>query len=99
MAKKKRKDKELARLRREVEVLRAQLAGERGPKEAKTAEVVGKTKTQLYQKTPHSGTAVAARRVDPTYIKKDLLRSGILTLIACGMIVGLYAFRTRIPFF
>jgi len=98
MAKKKRKDKELARLRREVEVLRAQLS---------TSEIAETTKGRLVQlagqgkketkvtkateepKPATTRTSPPTQTVDPKFIKADLLKSGILTLIALGVIVAL----------
>lgn len=106
MAKRRRKDKELAHLRREVEVLRAQLAGQQGRKETKATEVTegepkpattllrqgseGQAETQKRTETrrvPKMQSTIQS--VDPKYIKADLLKSVILTLIALGTIVAL----------
>lgn len=109
MAKKSRRDKELARLRREVEVLRAQLsasetaettkgrlvqlASQKGPPVVETpakpepAEEQKVTKEPKLVKAPKTQPTV--RSVDPKYIKADLLKSGILTLIAFGIIAAL----------
>lgn len=93
MAKKSRRDKEVARLRREVEVLRAQLAGQKAPpaaevsKESKPAETPKTTREPKVVKALKTQTIIQS--VDPKYIKADLLKSAVLALLACGIIIAL----------
>jgi len=84
MAKKKRRDKEVARLRREVEILKAQMAsGAPLPKE--------KAAIRQVEDGPR---ATVVREVAPTlnstYLKKDLRRSLLLTFGALGILTTLY---------
>jgi len=98
VAKKRRKDKELARLRREVEALRAQLAAQK-PKDgarlrptrtaepnstasSKEAEALGHGRKRKKQLTE-------VQRVNPKFLKADLTKSGVLTLIAFGILIVL----------
>jgi hypothetical protein len=92
MAKKRRKDKEVARLRREVEVLRAQLAGQGSVKakaleEAIEKESIPKKGARLKAKQPLK--EITSTRVDTKYIKADLRKSGILTAIALAAVIAL----------
>lgn len=110
MAKKSRREKELARLRREVEVLRAQLSASEtaeptkdrlvqlstSQREPSTLETPTKQKPTEEPKIVEEPKLVKApkiqstvRSVDPKFIKADLLKSGILTLIAFTAIVVL----------
>jgi len=90
MSKKRRKDKELAHLRREVEVLRAQIAGQKPtlPPAPSTPPSIQKPAV-----TPKEVKEPAIRKpqlppqmVDPKFIKADLIKSGILTLVALATI-------------
>lgn len=90
MSKKRRKDKEVAKLRREVEVLRAQLAGQGDTRAARAARVTretGEKEPEVVKEAPKTQPTVQS--VNPRFIKADLLKSGILTLIALGAIVAL----------
>jgi len=90
MAKKRRKDKELARLRREVEVLRAQLPKQRTISTTKAPEAPEPAEPTKMAKPPEEPRVQPlTQSVDPKFIKADLLKSGILTLIACGIIAAL----------
>ncbi|MCG2685835.1 hypothetical protein L6258_00505 [Candidatus Parcubacteria bacterium] len=83
MAKKKRRDKEVARLSREIELLKAQMASGTPAKEKASTR-------QAKDKRP----AAVAREVTPTlnstYLKKDLRKSLLLTLAALGILTVLY---------
>ena len=92
MAKKTRKDKEVARLRREVEVLKAQLAGEGAAgakplKKSSPEKEVLKDDPQVKTKGPSKSTA--GTRVETKHIKADLIKSGVLTAAALAIIVAL----------
>lgn len=89
MAKKRRKEKEIARLRREVEVLRAQLPSERAaPAEPqKEKAVVEEPKKEKEAAKPKAQATI--RSVDPKYIKADLTKSAALTIIAISVIIAL----------
>lgn len=89
MAKPKRKDKELSRLRREVEILKAQLAGQKDMGGERTAGVEEKSKDQLQLKAGRRQTEAAVQQIDPAFLKTDLIKSGILTLIIIGTLVAL----------
>lgn len=71
-----KKDKELARLRREVEVLRAQLGTSKTIPQAKRSE--------RSTKAPPRGA------VPQTMLKRDLLKTGVLTLISLTLLATLY---------
>jgi hypothetical protein len=89
MAKKRRKDKELARLRREVEVLKAQVAGreDKGRERVPKRRVEGRDKPQ--DKPRQLSTKSIIQQVDPKFLKKDLIKSGILALIVIGTLATL----------
>jgi len=93
MTKKSRREKELARLRREVEVLRAQLASQKGPPTLETPTKPEPAEEPKMVEEPRAVKALktqpTVRSVDPKFIKADLVKSGILTLIAFGIIAAL----------
>lgn len=95
MAKKTKKQKEVARLRREVETLRAQLS--RQPTASPRTELRPGTEAQ----PPESKTSPSPQmqRVDPKFIKADLIRAAVLTLVSLVALALLYIFRNWIPFF
>ncbi len=117
MARKTRKQKEVARLRREIEILKAQVSGHR-PEVLPSGQTYSKPKPRAEEKviasTPppaiaSSGVAGAAssstplkpleiRRVDPKFIKADLLKTALLSVLAIAAILVLYLLRSRIPF-
>lgn len=94
MAKKNRKEKELSRLRREIEILKAQASRKN----------YSQTKPQKEEKVLSPATlptplkALEIRRVDPKYIKKDLLKTALLSVLAFAIILVLYLIRSQIPF-
>jgi hypothetical protein len=91
MAKKTRKEKELAQLRREVEVLRAQLKGSNEtPTQQEKPQIKGDSKKKVQKEK--------IQKVDPKYIKADLIKAGVLTVLAIGIILAAYIFRDLIPF-
>ena len=79
MTKKTRREKEVAELRRQLEVLKAQAKSyqTRQPASAETAEAPEIRKTE---------TPIRIRRVDPKFIKKDLLKTLGLTILALALI-------------
>jgi len=87
VGKRTRKEKELAKVRRQLEVLKAQTT---------TARKQTQTSQELKKEVPSKSET---QRVDSKYIKKDLLKAGILTIILMGIILVAWALRARIPFF
>lgn len=86
MSKKKSKDKkEIARLRREVEVLRAQLAKEEKVK-PRSSEVKNETKDVKEVKV----ATLKAPDISYDYVREGLKRTAILTLVAFAALIGLY---------
>ena len=84
MAKKKRRDKEVTRLRREVEILKAQMAAETPlPKEKPPAQ-------QAEKKHPIPVAKEVIPTLNSTYLKKDLCKSLLLTLLALTILMILY---------
>ena len=94
VAKKTKKEKELARLRREIEVLRAQLPKQDTIEATKEVKVIREPGVK-----PKTLQQAGIQRVDSKFIKADLLRATILTLISLAVIAILYIFRNQIPFF
>ncbi len=94
VAKKTKKEKELARLRREIEVLRAQLPEQDTIEATKEVKVIREPGVK-----PKTLQQAGIQRVDSKFIKADLLRATILTLISLAVIAILYIFRNQIPFF
>lgn len=94
MTKKTRKEKELSRLRREIEILKAQTSGQN----------YSASEPQKEEKAPSPVPAstilkpLNIRRVDPKYIKKDLIKTAVLSLLALAVIAALYLLRNQIPF-
>jgi len=91
MAKKNRREKELARLRREVEVLRAQLTTQR-PSSSTTQKVEDKqiiANGAKEEKLKRSEKATITQRVDPKFLKADLAKSAVLTFAALAALVAL----------
>jgi len=92
MSKKRRKDKELAHLRREVEVLRAQITGQKPtlppapstPPSIQNPAVAPKEVKEPAIRKPQ----LPPQMVDPKFIKADLIKSGVLTAIALGVIIA-----------
>lgn len=95
MTKKTRKEKELSRLRREIEILKAQAS--RKNYSPATSPASGGT-PPLGGGNPASLKALEIRRVDPKYIKKDLLKTALLSVLALAIILVLYLMRSQIPF-
>ena len=91
MGRKKRKDKEVARLRREVEILRAQLSS-RTAGQLDGLSVVEKRRFQKFQ----AGTKRAI--ID---IHSDLRKTIVLTIVCLGILLALYLtqFHWSLPFF
>ncbi|NIT04556.1 hypothetical protein GTO10_06720 [Candidatus Saccharibacteria bacterium] len=87
MGKRTKKEKERSRERRKLEVLRAQTTDKN-----RRVEDVEEPKKKTNPETE-------IQRVDPKYIKKDLVKAGILTALFLGIIVMLYALKDKIPFF
>lgn len=79
MAKKTRHEKEVAELRRQLEVLKAQTKSYQPEPIVPVAieELPNNRKTE---------TPVKIRRVDPKFIKKDLLKTLVLTILALALI-------------
>ncbi len=91
MAKKTRKEKELAKLRREAEFLRAQLKGSNEGRNRQESPKPQDTDNKKVRKEE-------IQRVDPRYIKSDLIKAGILTAVAVGIVFAVYMLRDQIPF-
>jgi len=87
MSRKTRKDKQIAQLRREVEILKAQLSTSTPTPEPVVAK---KEVTELSRRDQRDAAAAKdAVIIDPAYLKKDLRRSLILTttiLIILGVL-------------
>lgn len=114
MAKKTRKQKEVARLRREIEILKAQVSGRRPevlpsgqtyskPKPRAEEKVIASTPPPTFAKAsagaaPTPLKVLEMRRVDPKFIKADLLKTALLSVLAIAAILVLYLLRSRIPF-
>ncbi len=90
MAKKKRKDKEVARLRREVEALRAQIKVSRpedGRPLAERKQENKKTKEQVSKESQVKSVVVD--------IRSDLRKTAILTTVCLGILFTLYLTQSR----
>lgn len=90
MVKRTRKEKELAQIRREIEVLKAQLNTTEENRELQENKKAGE-EVNLKQ------MGLEIQSVDPKYIKSDLIKTGVLTLISIGIITLLYILRNQIP--
>ncbi len=90
MAKKNRKDKQVAALRREIELLRHQVGVT--PKVETQAEHgvpdVRMAKPEKYEEKP---------LVEGRYLKADLKKTGILTLVCLGIVIILSATQSKWP--
>ena len=99
MAKKNRPEKELSRLRRQLEVLKAQRAHQLpsppdrspAPPPNPAAESKNETPLKSLEKSEIS-------RVDPKFIKKDLRKTGLLFIAGLLLILAIYLLRQAIPF-
>ncbi|MDP1710538.1 MAG: hypothetical protein Q8L46_01190 [candidate division WWE3 bacterium] len=105
MAKRTRKEKENARLRREIEVLKAQVSGQNyaDPKPRAEEKATAATPPPTFAKAsagaaPTPLKVLEMRRVDPKFIKADLLKTALLSVLAIAFILVLYLLRSRIPF-
>lgn len=82
-----RKDKEIARLRREIEALRAQVRSQKSDiadqqTEAKEAKVEAEETTET---------------LDTSYLKRDLLKTFTLTILAVAILFALYFTQPQWP--
>ena len=98
VAKKTRQEKELSRLRREIEVLKAQKSGlnytiNQGAVKESIPENIVEEKP-----LPKSLEKAEIQRVDPKFIKKDLLKTAVMAIAALAVIAALYLLRNQIPF-
>lgn len=85
---KKRKEKnETKKLRREVEILKAQLKVDRLPHKTMQSKPSHITKPT----TPVTKTSVIV--TDDKLVKKDLLKTFILSILAFGVIIGIFIIR------
>lgn len=105
MARKTRKEKENTRLRREIEVLKAQVSGqnylESEPVKTQTPTpppAIASSGVAGAASTPTPLKPLEIRRVDPKFIKADLLKTALLSVLAIAAILVLYLLRSRIPF-
>ncbi len=89
MAKRTKKEKELAQLRREAEILKAQLKT--------TGKIREIQKNKKEEEDDLKKLGLEVQSVDPKYIKSDLIKAGVLTLISVGIITLLYLLRNQIP--
>ncbi len=100
MAKKTRQEKELSRLRQQLEVLKAQQSNrEFTPPPAYSPPPLEPTAKPKAAPLPKNLEKVGIQRVDPKFIKKDLLKTGLLSLLALLLILILYLLRNKIAFF
>lgn len=83
--KKKRQDKEVARLRREMEALRAQLKNESGYQSVKVSR-----KEKAAQETQTERSVID--------IRSDLKRTAFLTAICLGILLTLFVIQPKLNF-
>ena len=103
MSKKTRSEKEIARLRRDLELLRSRLKHQEDlgkvEKEARAFsiknEVVIPTIVKVDKKPSINSNSLTSQ--DFSYIKKDLFRTGLLSLSALSVIFALYLLQTYFP--
>lgn len=95
MSKKNRNEKEAARLRREVEILKAQLAGVRPdlarratPEGNQTESKAEPVKVNSFRTTPIT---------DYSYLKKDLARTAFFSVAALASIFLIYFYLSPVP--
>lgn len=96
MSKKTRKEKEVSRLRREVEILRAELATGSKPKARELPQAFPSLAARKSE--PNEAPSPAAEANSPpdqSYLKKDLLRTFLLSLAAFLMIFSVYLLQTK----
>ena len=96
MSKKARQEKDLARLRRQIEVLRAQNSERSHDYSPPPREVREENKSEKSAEPPIKNLEI--RKVAPKFIKADLLKTTVLSLIALAVIATLYLLRNQIPF-
>ena len=98
MAKKPRQEKELSRLRREIEVLKAQKSGLNYTiRQEAVREPIPEGRFEE-KPLPKSLEKAGIQRVDPKFIKTDLLKTAVLAIAALAVIAALYLLRNQIPF-
>jgi hypothetical protein len=95
VSKKTRQEKELSRLRRQIEVLRAQESG-RSHQYSPPPPEVKEAQPETAEEAPANKLEI--RKVEPRFIKKDLLKTAVLALISLATIGLLYLLRDQIPF-
>lgn len=105
MAKKTRQEKELSRLRQQLEVLKAQQSNREftpSPSYSPSLPVTSPEKSSdaKPETKPLSKNLEKAgiQRVDQKFIKKDLLKTALLSLAALLLIAIIYLLRNQIPF-
>lgn len=96
MSKKTRQEKDLARLRRQIEVLRAQNSERSHDYSPPPREVQEESKPGKSTEPPIKNLEI--RKVAPKFIKADLLKTIVLSLAALAVIAALYLLRNQIPF-
>lgn len=98
MSKKTRREKELSRLRREIEILKAQKSWQGyTPSPPQLEEPEPRTETPK-EPPPKNLEKAEIQRVDLKFIKKDLVKTVILSTGALLAIAIIYLLRGRIPF-
>ena len=95
MAKKTRQEKELSRLRREIEILKAQKSYTSSIPKLEEPEPSPEIQKEPL---PKNLEKAGIQRVDLKFIKKDLVKTVILSIGALLVIAILYLLRSRIPF-
>ena len=96
MAKKTRQEKDLARLRRQIEVLKAQNSERSHDYSPPPREMREESKPEKSAETPIKKLEI--KKVAPKFIKADLLKTTTFALIALAVIAALYLLRDKIPF-
>ena len=96
MSKKTRQEKDLARLRRQIEVLKAQNSERSHDYSPPPREVREESKPEKPAEPPIKSLEI--KKVAPKFIKADLLKTTALALIALAIILLLYLLRNQIPF-
>jgi len=98
VARKTRQEKELSRLRRQLEALKAQRREFSPAPPPIVTPPAGKTAEPKTKPLPKNLEKAGIQRVDPQFIKKDLSKTGGLSLFALLIILILYLLRSRLPF-
>jgi hypothetical protein len=96
VAKKTRQEKDLAHLRRKIEVLRAQNSERSHDYSPPPREVREESKPEKPAEPPIKSLEI--KKVAPKFIKADLLKTIVLSLAALAVILLLYLLRNKIPF-